>query len=36
MTTRLRLCNMNAIGEAANPPALHGKLACVTNRVHIA
>ena len=32
MTTRLRSCDMNAIGDAAN----HGKFASVTNRIHIA
>jgi len=39
MTTCLRSCDMNTIGDAANPwspPALHDKFASVTNRVHIA
>ena len=37
MTTCLRSCDINAISDAANPgPALHGKFASVTNRVHIA
>jgi len=39
MTTCLRSCSMNAVGDAAklwSTPALHGKFSSVNNRVHIA